>query len=108
MAFEAAFMKAGNRKRLCEIVYLNGQTATVEPYMIFTNDRGKLVAKFYVIPVENGSAGHGWREQPVKDLKGARVLEDTFAPRADYEFDGRSKHPSVLFAIQSSRAGEPG
>ena len=97
---EAAVRAAGEALRLVWLTEPSGRYRIVEPYMIFESSTGKRLLHLYQVGgYSSGSILRGWKNPEVGVFDGARVLDDRFSPRDDYNPFNAEMFPRVIFAV---------
>jgi hypothetical protein len=100
MSAESTFIEAGRNYNLCTLTDLEGNTRTVEPYMVYTSAREKKLFHCYQVAgfSESGQAT-GWKNPEIAAFLSAEALADTFAPRDEYNPFNYKMFPVVHFSI---------
>jgi hypothetical protein len=101
MPAESIFMKGGNLRRLCEVKFRDGKTAIVEPYVIYTGENKRHLFLWYQLssdPPEDA----GWRSPEAAYVVSAKLLDQTFQPRPEYDPFDRKKYPVMHYSIPTA------
>ena len=98
-AVEAVFMKGGNLHKLCKITLTDGRDFTVEPYAIYTSGRKRRCYLWYQISSSDPGEERGWRSPEAASVATAKLLEDPFDTRRDYDPFDRVEMPVVHYSI---------
>jgi hypothetical protein len=81
---ESVFMEAGNKGMLCELDLRDGNFVTVEPYAIFTSNKKRRCVLYYQVSRAGAKDDKGWRQTETGQIRGAKMLNQPFAIRKDY------------------------
>lgn len=84
MSEEQIFMDAGNKRMHCELDLREGNFVTVEPYAIFTSAKKRRCLLYYLASRAGAHGDQGWRQIETGQIRGAKVLNQPFAIRKDY------------------------
>lgn len=100
MNVETVFIQAGRAGKLVWLTEPNGRYRVVEPYMVFRSSTGKRL--FHMYQVGGFSAGgilREWKNPETEVFDTAQVVEQRFAPRADYNPFNEAMFPEVVWAL---------
>jgi hypothetical protein len=104
---EERFIQAAKASSLVWLTEPSGRYRVVEPYMVFYSTTGKrLLHLFQVGGYSAGGILRGWKNPEVSAFDGARILEQRFLPRTDYNPFNEEIFPRVVFAAPT-RDGRP-
>ena len=95
MSFDATFMKGGNLHRLCDITLMDGTSARVEPYAIYTSSKKRR----HYLWFEVSGSDSGWRYPEAASVASAALTEEPFTVRADYDPFDKAKFPVVHYSV---------
>jgi hypothetical protein len=100
MTLEERVIQAAKGLALCELTDSEGNTRTIEPYMVYTSTKGKRLFHCYQLSgfSERGQS-QGWKNPEVESFAKVEVLQDKFQPRTDYNPFNLKMFPIVHFAI---------
>ena len=84
MSEEKVFMEAGNKRMLCELDLRDGNFVTVEPYAIYTSAKKRRCLLYFQASRAGASGDQGWRQIETGQLRGAKLLNQPFTIRKDY------------------------
>lgn len=99
MSFEAAFMKAGNLGRTLDLTDTEGRHYMIEPYMIYTSDRGRRSLLFYQLAGPPPEAPIGWKRPEAVLFQTATIREDRFTVRPEYDPFDKARYPVVAYSV---------
>lgn len=108
---ERAFIAAGKSLSLVWLTEPSGRYRIVEPYMVFVSTKGKRLFHLYQIGgYSSGGVLRGWKNPEIAHFASAEVLDQRFAPRADYNPFNEEMFPDVVFAAptRDGRVRVPG
>lgn len=94
-------MKAGNLRRLCEVTFREGKTALVEPYAIYTAETKRRLYLWYQL-ASDPPEEPGWKSPEAVQVVSARVRDETFSPRPQYDPFDSQKYPVMHFCIPTA------
>ena len=97
---EEVFIAAAQASRLVRLVEASGRDRVIEPYMVFRSATGKrLLHLFQLGGYSAGGVVRGWKNAEVSGFEGARIVEQRFVPRRDYNPFNEEMFPRVRFAV---------
>ena len=99
MSVQTVFMKSGNLKRLCELTLSDGSTVTVEPYAIYISPKGRQQFLWFQLSSSKPEDHGGWKSPETITVKAAKMTEQTFEIRRDYQPFDKGLYPLVNFSI---------
>ncbi len=92
-------MKSGNLKKVCELTLNDGSIVTVEPYAIYISPKGRQQFLWFQLSSSVAGEHAGWKNPETSAVKAAKMLEQTFEIRKDYQPFDKSLYPLVNFSI---------
>ncbi|MDV2495720.1 MAG: hypothetical protein RX316_05850 [bacterium] len=103
MSVEDVFIKAAKGLNLCELIDVNGNGRLVEPYMVYTSNRGKRLFHCYQLSGYSKSGEpQGWKNPEERSFASANVREETFTQRREYNPFNMKMFPTVHFSISTA------
>lgn len=98
MSVEAVFMKAGNLRRICELTLADGRAVRIEPYAIFTAPNRRRHFLWYQLTGES-EEDRGWRQVEASLARSAKLCEQSYEARRDYDPFDRQRFPVVHYTV---------
>lgn len=97
---ESVFVAAAKTSSLVWLTEPSGRYRIVEPYMVYVSSTGRrLLHCFQIGGYSAGGVLRGWKNPGVESFESARVVDERFTPREDYNPFNEEMFPRVVFAL---------
>lgn len=104
---ESTFIRAARERRLVWLTEPSGRYRVVQPYMVYLSPKGRRLFHFYQVGGYSASGIiRGWRNPDVGAFDSARVVDEEFEPRPDYNPFNPWMFPDVVFAVTTADGRE--
>jgi len=102
VSLDATLMQAGKLRRLCDVTLTDGSTAKVEPYAIYTSEKGRRIYLWFQVSSSDPNEPAGWKNQEANYVASAALAEESFSIRPDYNPLDKWRFPMMHFSIPTS------
>ena len=100
MNIEKTFIQAANTLNICELIDHSGNRRVVEPYIVYSSATGKRLFHCYQLQgYSKSSKPIDWKNPQVNSFMQAKLRDETFIPRKEYNPFNYEMFPVVYFSI---------